>query len=62
MDTAEHVQQQLVHFYRQMFAAAGLQVDEAARVEVDPRFALTPAALKERIPAGSIVKEDTYFH
>ncbi len=62
MDTAEHVQQQLVHFYRQMFAAAGLQVNEAARVEVDPRFALTSAALKQRIPAGSIVKEDTYFH
>lgn len=61
-DTAEHVQQQLMHFYRQTLRAAGLQVAETARVEIDPRFALTPGLLKNKIAAGSVIKDGTYVH
>jgi UDP-N-acetylglucosamine/UDP-N-acetylgalactosamine diphosphorylase len=60
-DTAEHVQQQIMHFHREMLRAAGFQVGETTRVEIDPRFALTAATLKNKIPAGSIVEDDTYF-
>lgn len=61
-DTAEHVQQQMMHFYRKMLHAAGIQVDEATRVEIDPRFALTSDELKKKLAAVSFVENDTYFH
>ena len=60
-DTAEHVQQQLMKFHRQMLRDAGLQVEETARVEVDPRFAITPEILKDKIATGSVIKDETYL-
>ena len=61
-DTAEHVQQQLMLFYRQMLRTAGLQVSETAHVEVDPRFALDAEGLKGKIAVGSVITDGTYIH
>ena len=61
-DTAEHVQQQLMHFYRCMLREAGFQIMDSTRVEINPRFAMTAEALKRKISAGTVVENETYFH
>ena len=61
-DTAEHVQQQLMKFHRHLLRAAGLQVKETARVEIDPRFGITPAILRDKIATGTIITDGTYLH
>ncbi len=60
-DTAEHVQQQLMKFHRHLLRAAGLQVKETARVEIDPRFGITPAILRDKIATGTIITDGTYL-
>ncbi|MEC7695891.1 MAG: UDPGP type 1 family protein [Planctomycetota bacterium] len=60
-DTAEHVQQQLMKFHRHLLRAAGLQVNETARVEVDPRFGITPEILKDKVATGSVITDGTYL-
>ena len=61
-DTAEHVQQQLMHFHRCMLREAGFQITDSTRVEINPRFAMTAESLKRKISAGTVVKNETYFH
>ena len=61
-DTAKHVQQQLMHYHRCMLREAGFRVDDAIRVEINPRFAMTPEMLRSKIPRETEITKDTYFH
>jgi UDP-N-acetylglucosamine/UDP-N-acetylgalactosamine diphosphorylase len=60
-DTPETVQAQMMALHRGWLTAAGAKLDEGARVEISPLFALDAAAVAERIPAGLRVTQDRYF-
>ena len=60
-DTPKLAKEAIVSRSRKWLDLAGATVDEGVKVEINPRFALTPGQLAERIPADLHVDADRYF-
>ncbi|NIP87450.1 MAG: UDPGP type 1 family protein [Planctomycetales bacterium] len=61
-DTAEIAQQMMMALHRRWLREAGATVDDQVRVEISPLFASDPQQLATKIPPGSVITQDTYFH
>ncbi|TWU36614.1 putative uridylyltransferase [Novipirellula aureliae] len=60
-DTPMLAKKAIVDLSRKWLEAAGATIAEGVMVEINPRFALTPDQLREKIPANLHVDEDRYF-
>jgi len=61
-DTPDSVRQQMIDLHRSWLAAAGAQVDNGAKVEISPLFALDAEEVRRKIEPGLQVVADRYFH
>jgi UDP-N-acetylglucosamine/UDP-N-acetylgalactosamine diphosphorylase len=60
-DTPEAVQAQMMAVHRQWLRNAGARIDEQARVEISPLWALDAAQVRDRLKPGTPVGKDRYF-
>ncbi|TWT79346.1 putative uridylyltransferase [Planctomycetes bacterium CA13] len=60
-DTPKLSREAIVAQHRRWLEAAGAQLGEEVKVEINPRFSLTPAQLAEKIPANLKIDDDRYF-
>jgi len=60
-ETPKHVQQAMIDLHKRWLKSAAVEVAEGVKVEINPRFALSIEQLKEKLPPGSVIVEDTYF-
>lgn len=60
-DTAELAQKAISDLHRGWIESAGAVATEAARVEINPRFALDYEAVSEKIPSNLKIDRDRYF-
>ncbi len=60
-DTEEYVQELMTRQHRDWLAAAGVEVSEAATVEISPRYALDADQLSEKTEAIGPINESTYL-
>ncbi len=60
-DTPESVQTQMSALYRQWLRSVGAEVAEGVMVEISPLFALDVEELREKIPAGTSIRQPTYL-
>lgn len=60
-DTAELSRRAISELHRGWLGCAGATVDPGVEVEINPRFALDPRELAEKIPANLRVESNRYF-
>lgn len=60
-DTAAAAEAAMIAHDRRWLQAAGASVAPDVKVEIHPAFAFDAAALAQRIPAGTLISQDTYF-
>ncbi len=61
VDTPELAQGQTMNLHRSWLRRAGATIDELARVEISPLFALDAEELAQKIAPGTAITEDTFF-
>jgi len=60
-DTPELAMQAIVELHRGWLEAAGVHVAPGVRVEINPRFAMDEAEVKERCQSGTRIDKDRYL-
>lgn len=60
-DTPESTRAAMVRQHKQWLTAAGVKVADNIQVEINPRYAIDLAELRERLPGVIEIDENTYF-
>ncbi len=60
-DTPELARKAISDLHRKWLTSAGASVDKGVKVEINPRFALLPSQLAEKIPEIMRISSDQYF-
>lgn len=60
-DTPELARQAISDLHRKWLIEAGASVEEGVRVEINPRFALFPQQLAQKIPQNLTIASEQYF-
>lgn len=61
IETAEYVQRLMCDLHRSWLREVGVEVADDVRVEISPLYALDTKQLAEKVTAGAVVSQDTYF-
>ncbi|MEQ8785707.1 MAG: UDPGP type 1 family protein [Pirellulaceae bacterium] len=60
-DTPASAKQLMIDQHTRWLRAAGAEVDDGVPVEINPRFALDPGELADKLPHGRRISQPTYF-
>ncbi len=60
-DTPQRAREAIVHLHRDWLRDAGVAVAEGIKVEINPRFAIDVAELKQRLAGTTSIERDHYF-
>lgn len=60
-ETPEHVRTAISNLHERWLTQAGVRVEPGVAVEINPMFAPDPETLANKIKAGTVISEPTYF-